>query len=112
MTPDDAALLLSAEQPYPDAMPPIKPHPEGTEVLLWVVPGASRSEIVGIHDGALRLRISAPPEGGKANRAVVVLLASATGARVRLLSGTTSRRKRALLVGMSEAHARKALGVE
>lgn len=90
---------------------PLRPHPEGTEVLVWVVPGASRNEITGVHDGALRVRVAAPPEGGKANKAVAAMLASATGARTRLLSGATARRKRVLVEGLSEAETQTALGL-
>jgi uncharacterized protein (TIGR00251 family) len=90
-------------------MTPFRPHPEGTEVLVWVVPGASRTEITGLHDGALRIRVVAPPEGGKANKVVVAMLATTTGAPARLLSGGTSRRKRILLEGLNEQQARAAL---
>ena len=42
-----------------------------------VVPRASRSEVVGEHDGALRVRIAAPPVDGAANEELVRLLAQA-----------------------------------
>jgi len=76
---------------------------------VWVVPGASRTEITGLHDGALRIRVVAPPEGGKANKVVVAMLATTTGAPARLLSGGASRRKRILLEGLDEQRARAAL---
>jgi uncharacterized protein (TIGR00251 family) len=44
-----------------------------------VVPRASRSELVGEHDGALRVRIAAPPVDGAANDELVRLLAQAFG---------------------------------
>ena len=79
-------------------MPWIQDHPDGSIVAVWAVPGASRTEIRGIHDGALRIRLATPAEGGKANRELVKLLKSATGAReVTLVAGATSRKKALLL---------------
>jgi uncharacterized protein (TIGR00251 family) len=45
------------------------------------VPGASRSEIVGSLGSRLKVRVAAPPEGGRANRAVVDLLRAWLGVR-------------------------------
>jgi uncharacterized protein (TIGR00251 family) len=76
------------------------PHPEGTILPVHAQPGARRNAIVGVHGGALRVAISAPPEKGKANDAIVALLAAALGlksTRVGLLSGATARRKRFLI---------------
>lgn len=75
---------------------------DGVEISVWVVPGASRTEIAGFHDGALRLRVGPPPERGAATAAATKLLREAFGAsRVELVSGVTSRRKRFLLRSMS-----------
>jgi uncharacterized protein (TIGR00251 family) len=63
---------------------------------VQVVPRASRSEIVGEHDGALRVRIAAPPVDGAANDELVRLLARALGVPMRALtitSGHTSKLK-------------------
>jgi len=60
------------------------------------VPGASRSEIVGRLGEALKVRVAAPPEGGKANREILELLAERLGlpaARVTLVSGAASPAK-------------------
>jgi uncharacterized protein len=73
----------------------------GVVVDVWVVPGASRTEVVGAHDGALRIRVAAPPEGGKANKAVRTALIQHFGcADAALLRGAASRRKQWLLVGI------------
>ena len=78
----------------------LAPHPGGTIIDVWVVPGASRDEIVGEHDGALKVRVSAPPEGGKANTAVARLFAGLLpGHHARVVSGATSRRKQVLIEG-------------
>lgn len=68
---------------------------------MWVVPGARHTEIVGFHGDALKVRIAAPPEGGRANQVVVGLLSEQLGVKVRLASGAGSRRKRMVVVGMS-----------
>jgi uncharacterized protein (TIGR00251 family) len=61
-----------------------------------VQPKARRNEIVAQPDGSFRVRVTAAPEGGEANRAVIVLLAEAFGvapSRVELVRGATSRDK-------------------
>ena len=60
----------------------------GEDVLIWVkaVPGASRNEIAGIVGDRLKIRISAPPEGGKANNAICKLLASSLGVKANRIS--------------------------
>lgn len=82
---------------------------DGVELDIWVVPGASRTGVVGEHGGALRIRVAAPPEGGKANKAVLAYLAASTGTKAELLRGHASRRKRVLLAGAELAMVLKAL---
>lgn len=48
-------------------------------VPVKAVPGASRTRIVGELDGRLKVAVAAPPEKGKANKAIVALLADAVG---------------------------------
>jgi len=52
---------------------------EGTRLRLRVKPGAKRTSLLGVHGGALKIAVNAPPERGKANSAVVDLLAEALG---------------------------------
>ena len=83
-----------------------------TRLRLRVSPGSARSSVVGRHGGAWKLRIAAPPERGKANDAVVALLASAVGipvGDVELVKGTASRDKVVLLHGVAEADAAERL---
>ena len=59
-------------------------------------PGAARSEVVGEHDGCLKLRVGAPPVDGRANEAIVQFLAERLGVpkrTVRLVAGPGGRRK-------------------
>ncbi len=65
-------------------------------VKVKVVPGASRDQVVGQLGDALKVRVAAPPEDGKANKAVIRLLAGHFGVdrkRVRIVSGLTSHVK-------------------
>jgi hypothetical protein len=65
-------------------------------IELTVSPGAARSELVGRHGDGWRARVAAPPERGRANRALVELLADALGVprgRLTVVAGQTARRK-------------------
>ncbi len=81
-------------------------HPAGVTLSVQVVPGASKSEIIGLHGTSLRVRVAAPAERGKANKAVLKLLRSALGYRVDLLSGATSRIKRVLVREATQSEVR------
>jgi uncharacterized protein (TIGR00251 family) len=75
-----------------------------TSLRLRVLPGATRSEIVGRHGDAWKVRVTARPEGGKANDAVLTLVADALRVPrrdVELASGQTSRDKTIRLVGLT-----------
>ncbi len=71
---------------------------------LHIQPGAKKSEIVGVHGAALKVRLAAPPVDGKANEALCSYLAGVLGipkSRIELLSGASSRSKRVEAVGIS-----------
>ena len=73
-----------------------------------VVPNAKRTEVDGLHDGALRVRLAAPPIEGRANEALVAWLAKAMGVAkrdVELVRGETSRRKQVAIAVSLEAAA-------
>jgi uncharacterized protein (TIGR00251 family) len=72
------------------------------------IPGASRSEIVGRLGAALKIRVAAPPEGGKANREILELLAERLGlpaTGVTLVSGAASPAKVVALRGVTAEQA-------
>ncbi|MDQ5870829.1 MAG: DUF167 domain-containing protein [Acidobacteriota bacterium] len=74
----------------------------GIELSIKVVPGASRSEVAGVLGDRLKVRVSAPAEGGKANRAVVALLEKWLGARdVEVVAGHSTREKTVRVPGVS-----------
>ena len=87
----------------------IKPTAAGVELLVLVQPRASRSKVVGEHDGRLKIALAAPPVDGEANAALIELLAGLFNVRksdVTLLEGQTGRRKRVQVVGLDADRAR------
>lgn len=76
------------------------------DVLIWVkaVPGAARDAVAGVVGERLKIRISAPPEGGRANQAICCVLARAVGRKPRdvsIESGATSAEKIVRIANMT-----------
>ncbi|HEY0858505.1 MAG TPA: DUF167 domain-containing protein [Albitalea sp.] len=91
-----------------DTWPCLRATDTGVVLDVSVVPGAKRTEMVGLHGGALRVRLAAPPVDGKANDALIAWLAdelSLPRRSIELLRGVASRRKQ-LRLDCSAAHAR------
>ena len=79
----------------------VDPHADGVVVSVRAQPRALQSRIVGEHGGSLKVAVTDAPDKGKANHAIMQLLADQLGlkhAQVQLISGATSRNKRFLLV--------------
>lgn len=73
---------------------------------LRVAPKAGRDRVAGVHAGALKVQTAAAPEKGKANDAVIRLLARAldiSPRQIELVSGHTSQDKQVAISGISEA---------
>jgi len=82
-------------------------------INLRVTPSASRDALMGWRGDVLRLRVTAPAQRGKANQAVLRLLAAALGIerrRLRIVRGETSRQKVVSVDGLDEAEIRARLG--
>jgi uncharacterized protein (TIGR00251 family) len=82
----------------------VKDGPQGAELSVLVQPRASRTKVVGEHDGRLKIALAAPPVDGEANAALVEFLSDALGvkkAQVTFLDGETSRRKRLSVRGVA-----------
>lgn len=82
----------------------VRPHAEGAALAVRVQPKAKRAAVLGAHGGALKVAVTAPPEGGRANEAVLALLRDALGlsrARLALVSGHASRNKVVLVRGVT-----------
>lgn len=76
----------------------------GITLTVRIVPRASTSEIVGDHEGALRIRIAAPPVEGAANRELIRLLAKRLKVpqnAVEIVSGASSKNKIVRLKGVT-----------
>jgi uncharacterized protein (TIGR00251 family) len=76
---------------------------DAVELAVHAQPGAGRTEVVGRHGDALKVRVAAPPEQGRANEALTALLAEAfglAGRQVSIVTGETSRSKRFRLDGV------------
>ena len=81
-------------------------------VRIRLIPRAGRDEVAGERDGAVLIRIAAPPVDGKANAALIALVAKRLGvpkSAVRIVRGETSRDKVIAVDDMTAAAARTAL---
>lgn len=86
----------------------------GCRILLYATPRASRTQLMGLHDGRLKLQVAAPPVDGAANEAIIKFLASQLGvsrACVQLSAGATGKRKTIEVMGVDAGAARLVLEV-
>jgi len=95
-------------------MPGFEVHESDGEVgfAVRVQPRASRNAIEGVRNGALLIRLTAPPVEGEANEALVGLLAArlhVPKSAVRILSGARGRTKRIAVRGVTAAQLRALL---
>jgi len=77
-----------------------------TEIQIKVVPGSSRDELVGWLGDALKVKVSAPPEKGKANKSIIALISKSLGIsknQISIVSGTTSALKTLAITGLSKS---------
>lgn len=81
----------------------LKPTPSGTVLTVTLQPRAARTELVGLQGEGLKIRVTAPPVEGAANRELAGFLAGlfhvAKGS-VAVVRGERSRRKAVLLAGV------------
>lgn len=85
----------------------MKPSKKAHTANLFVkaVPGASSTQIMGFLGEALKIRVAAPPEKGKANQAIIKLLSESLGISVKdisLLSGQSAQKKVFKIEGFTE----------
>ncbi|MFH1675657.1 MAG: DUF167 domain-containing protein [bacterium] len=75
----------------------IKKSADAVEIEIIASPKAKKDRIIGTHDGALKISVTAPADKGKANEAIIKLLSKFFGipvSSVTIVSGHSSRRKR------------------
>lgn len=88
---------------------------DGCTFQVRVLPRGRRDQVVGLHGDALKVRLTAPPVKGKANRALQEFLAGRLGvsrSAVEILSGHTSRHKRVRVRNVSADAVRALLNAE
>lgn len=86
----------------------------GARLALRVQPRASRSEVVGPHGDALRVRLAAPPVDGAANEELVRLLAEklqVARSAISISAGAAGRSKGVRIAGLAPAEVARRLGV-
>lgn len=86
-----------------------------TQLRVRVIPRAGRSEVAGMRDEAVLIRLAAPPVDGAANDELIDLLARTLRLPKRnfsIASGGASRTKRVRIDGMAEAQVFAALGLD
>ena len=95
--------------------PAVQDSPEGAVLTVHVQPKASKTEYVGLHGGALKFRVAAPPMEGAANEALCTYLAGLFGLpkkTVVVQSGHASRKKRVVLAGVMADRVQDVLRIE
>jgi uncharacterized protein (TIGR00251 family) len=84
----------------------LKEHAGGVLLPVKAQPGGRRNAVVGEHGGALKVMVTAAPEKGKANAAIIEVLAEAIGLRkgdLALLRGESSSEKTFVVSGMTSS---------
>ncbi|UCG08925.1 MAG: YggU family protein [Desulfobacterales bacterium] len=78
----------------------IRKHPQGIIFKVFVQPRSSKNMIVGLHDDALKIKLTAPPVDNAANKMTIKFLAKSLGVSnslIEIIAGHTSRTKQVLL---------------
>jgi hypothetical protein len=86
-------------------MIPIRETEEGVIFNVQVLPKSSKPAVAGIHNDALKVKVTAPPVDGRANEACLEVLAGWLGVRasqISILSGHHSRRKTVAVAGLKK----------
>ena len=91
---------------------PISQRGDAVRISIYVQPRASRTEVVGLHGDAIKLRVAAPPVEGEANEEVVRFIAKELGvnaSHVTIVAGAAGRRKTVEVRDVELAHVKRML---
>lgn len=95
-------------------MVPIEQVGDDCLIRIKAVPGARQDQVAGLLGDRVKIRVSAPPEGGKANKAILALIARTIGCKsrqVRLEAGHSNPEKTVRVVGMRADEISRRLGL-
>jgi uncharacterized protein (TIGR00251 family) len=90
----------------------VRELPDGVIIRVRAAAGASRRGITGVHDGAVKVAVTTAPEKGRANQAILSVLAAALDVSPRdlaMVAGATGRDKQVLVRGIAAAELRRRL---
>lgn len=93
----------------------IEATPSGLVLRVFVAPRSSGNKVLGLHDGKVKVALTAPPVEGAANNALIAFLAKVLGvskSSVAIVAGETSRKKSISVEGIEPDEAIRRLGVE
>ena len=88
--------------------------PDGVSFAVRMQPRASKDALAGLHEGALKVRLCAPPVDGAANLTLLKFLAKIiklNSSRLEIASGRNSKLKRIKAAGLDEAELIRRLGL-
>lgn len=86
------------------SLPYLSSIPDGVRLQIQAQPNAPKNQVVGLHGDALKIKVKAPPEDGRANAELEAFLAKLFGvakSSVAVKVGTSSRRKQVIVKGVS-----------
>ena len=86
---------------------------QGVTIDLHVIPNARKSEIVGIHNDKLKIKISSPPVDGSANKEIIKFFSKKlkiSKSKIDIISGEKSRDKRLLINDITIDKVRNSIG--
>ena len=86
----------------------------GVVFLAKIVPASSKTQVAGIMDGMIKVKVSAAPEKGKANQCLVSFLAKKLGLKkkdIEIISGQTNPVKKVQIIGVGSEELLGKLGL-